>query len=290
MNATAQIVETVRNSFNFTVDPFPLSGPDGLRTEFYGLFRSDDWACVGRPVTKSYHPHQTEDVISLVDAVAEAFNGVANVDCYFQNGHYVTIQPSDETRRAIFGEDDNIWPRINIRAGYDGKAFSASMGYWRDTCRNLAIMRKVSGTVVNIRHRSGLRSKMADLIRTFEVLKTSWGTLAGVIENLENRTVDIADFLKEVYGEPNGAKSETRHRNRTEAILQRLYDERFRTGRPKIENRQVSAWEAYNAVQGYVQHSATRKHSHRLGDYGRAVAAFNDAAVARAEELVLELV
>ncbi|MFZ9681448.1 MAG: DUF932 domain-containing protein [Bacteroidia bacterium] len=293
LNMTAlnsMIVDTVRSAFDFTVDPFPLSGPDGMRTPYYGLFRSDNFQVVGRVVTKSYIPHQGDDIIALVEAASEAFEGVGNVRCYFKDGHYVSIQPTNEERRSIYGTEDNVVPRIVVRAGYDGKAFKASMGYYRDLCKNLAIMKMVSGTTVKIRHSSGLRSKMDQLIRTFSVLKNSWASLADVIGHLEQRTVNISDFLTEIYGEPGTGKSLTRHRNRTQSILERIYDERFRSGRPRIVNQEVSAWEAYNGVQGYVQWDATRKGSARLGEYGRAVAAFNDPAVAKAEELVMAMV
>jgi hypothetical protein len=46
----------------------------------------------------------------------------------------------------------------------------------------------------------------------------------------------------------------------------------------------VSKWEAFNAVQGYVQHEATRKGANRNGlDIARAMQAMNDPAVSRAE-------
>ena len=279
------IVDNVRNSFDFSVDKFPLSGPESMRTPFYGLFRSDNLSVVGRPVTGRYVPHQTEDILALVEAAAEAFDGVQDVRCHFSNGHYVSIQPTKQQRLAVFGTDDNVFPRVVIRAGYDGKAFKASLGYYRDLCRNLAILRRVGGTSVNIRHSVNLRPKMDQLIRTFSALKGSWERLTDAIQHLETREVQIVDFLRAIYGTPEPGRSETIHRNRTEAILQRLVDERFRSGRSRIENGLVSAWEAYNAVQGFVQHDATRKNVARLGDYGRAVAAYSDAAVIAAEEL-----
>lgn len=288
---STEIVDSVRQSFNFTVDPFLLSGPDGLRTPFYGLFRSDNCEVVGRPVSKHYVPHQTGDVLNLVEAASEAFEGIQDVKCFFRDGHYVTIQPTKEQRREVYGTADNVFPRVVIRAGYDGKAFHASLGYYRDLCRNLSIMRSVHGTTVTIRHGVNLRPKMDELIQTFGVLKQSWGKLGDVIAHLEAKTVHIGDFLREIYGVPEAdtGNAATRHRNRTEAILSRIYDERFRSGRPQIVGGEVSAWEAYNSVQGFVQHSAVRHNRGSLGDYGRAVLAFNDAAVMRAEAFVMAL-
>jgi hypothetical protein len=291
-----QISAQVAAAFNFSVDKFPLAGPDGLRTPWYGMFRSDTNEVVGNgSVTSRYVPHQTEDVLALVDAASEAFEGVANVDTYFRDGHYVTIQPTREHRRAIFGTADNIFPRVIIRAGYDGKAFNAAMGYYRDACRNLARLRTVSQSTVSIRHTSGLRSRMDSLIQSFANLRDSWDAVVDTAERLESVRVNLADFLREVYGEPeaDSGRAATIHQNRTEKIFNRLLDERRRTGRGELPaNFLVSGWEAFNAVQGFVQHESTRKSSARgaaATGFGRIIAADNDAAVQRAERVAMQL-
>ncbi len=290
-----EISAQVAAAFNFTVDKLPLFGPDNIRSRHYGLFRSDNSDEIGSPVTARYVPHQTEDVLALVDAASEAFEGVASVDTYFRDGHYVTIQPTREQRQAIFGTADNIFPRVIIRAGYDGKAFNAAMGYYRDACRNLAIMRQVSGTTVSIRHTSGLRSRMDSLIQSFSNLRDSWTDLSATAVALESTRVNLADFLREVYGEPeaDSGRAVTIHRNRTEAIFNRVMDERNRTGRGSIPaDFRVSGWEAFNAVQGFVQHESTRKSSARgsaATGFGRIIAAANDSAVQRAERVAMQL-
>lgn len=290
---STDVATKVSEAFDFTVDKFPLSGPDGMRTPWYALFRSDTDSVVGNgSVTSRYMPHQTDDVLALVESAAEAFDGEIDVQCYFTNGHYVSIQPTQHDRLSVFGQSDNVWPRVIINAGYDGKAFRATMGYYRDACRNLAMMTKVSGTTVSIRHTSGLRCKMDDLISTFGVLKDSWATLSDVIQNLESREVQMVEFLNAIYPEPATdatQRAATVHRMRTEAIFKRLQSERFRTGRdPMTSEFRVSAWEAYNAVQGYVQHDAQAKTGFK-SDFARILRASRDANVRKAESLVLEL-
>lgn len=290
----SELVNKVSEAFNFSVDKLPLSGPDNLKTDWYGLFRSDSGETVGNgSVTDRYTPHQTDDVLALVEAAAAAFDGEIDVQCHFREGHYVSVEPTKENRISIFGTADNIFPRIVIRAGYDGKAFNAAMGYYRDLCMNMHIMRQVNGTSVSIRHTSGLRSKMDELIQTFGVLKESWGTLASVIGELESRTVRMADFLNTVYGEPDESskRAVTVHRHRTEDIFRRLQNERFRSGRPLFdEEYTVSVWEAFNVVQGYVQHDATRKSTTNANTFlSRAILSMNDPAVKRAEEYALSL-
>jgi len=110
-NATISAADQVATAFDFTVDKFPLSGPDGMRTPWYAMFRSDSGEVVGEgSVTDRYTPHQTEDVVALVDACESVFDEASQVKTHFRNGHYVSIAPSDDYRRSIYGSNDNIFP------------------------------------------------------------------------------------------------------------------------------------------------------------------------------------
>ena len=132
MTITQNAMEVISNTFNFNVPKVPLYGMLGnekLETgELFGLYRDDTWQIVNRAsVTKGYHPHTTDDVLALVEATSSLFEGDCNVQCHFNSGHYVSIQPTDEYRRQVYGERDNVWPRVMISAGYDGKPFRAAM-------------------------------------------------------------------------------------------------------------------------------------------------------------------
>ena len=288
------ISSKVQGDFNFSVDKFPLSGPDGLSTPWYALFRSDTSEVVGNgSVTSRYVPHQTDDVLALVDAAGEAFDGKINCTTHFRDGHYVSLQPTDHERLKVYDDQDNVWPRILINAGYDGRAFQATMGYYRDLCRNLAELKRVEGTTVSIRHTSGLPGHMDSLIATFNTLKESWAGLSDIIMQLQNEEVQMVDFLNEIYPQPETDASKrgvTVHKDRTEAIFKRLQSERFRSNRPAMgSDYAVSAWEAFNAVQGYVQHDAQSKKGFK-SDFDRILRASRDANVRKAESLVMSLV
>lgn len=289
-----EILDKVSSAFNFTVDKFPLGGPDGLRTPWYGLFRSDTNQAIGTgSVTARYVPHQTDDVLALVESATVAFDGVANVNCHFNNGHYVSIEPTKDYRLSVFGNADNVWPRVIINSSYSGKAFHATIGYYRDACRNLARIKSVKETTVAIRHTSGLRAKMQDLIDSFASLRDGWQTLSQVITRMESTQVNLANFLREIYGEPESdtGRGATVHRNRTEKIFRRIVTERANTGRPPIgEDFTVSVWEAFNSVQGYVQWDASRKGANTLTNFGRAISAMSDLSVAKAESLAMEAI
>jgi hypothetical protein len=288
---TNNVAEKVRRAFDFTIDKFPLTGPENMRTPFYGLFKSNDGTAVGYgSVSDRYTPHTTDDVLALVEAAGHAFDGVADVKTHFDHGHYVSIQPNKEQRLAVFGTTDNVFPRIVIDAGYGGQAFRASLGLYRDVCRNMMIMRQAEGTTVSIRHTASLRLQMDELVTTFASLEQTWGNLTTVVQEMASREVRMVEFLNAIYGEPKSdeGRSVTIHRNRTEAIFRRLQSERVRTGRGTLGNEFiVTGWEAFQAVQGYVQHDATRKG--RPSEMERIVRALHDTKVAAAERLALTM-
>ncbi len=296
----SDVSSTVREAFNFSVDKFPLYGPENMPTDQYGLFRSDTGYIKGvKSISKRYVPHETEDVCALVDAAGDAFDGEIEVKTHWREGHYVSVAPTHAERKSIYGTADNIFPRIIIRAGYDGQAFTGTMGYYRDACNNLAMMRRVSGTCVKIRHSSGLRSAMDELIETFGKLSEGWEHLVEVAKELESREVRMVEFLDRIYGRPSDeqltlaaagqrVRAVTTHQNRTEAIWKRLNRERVRTGRPTLQDDTVSAWEAFNAIQGYVQHDAQAKDGFK-GEFDRILRAAKDPAVNEAEKMVLAL-
>lgn len=283
--------DQVRAAFDFSVDKFPLSGPDGMRTPWYAMFRSDTGQPIGEgSVTKRYEPHQTEDVVALVEACESVFEKSANVKTHFRNGHYVTVSPSNEFRRSIYGTNDNIFPRLIIRGGYDKSALHVVLGTYRDACDNLQMMTSVDQVCQRIRHTSGLREKMSELVSQFQSLKDGWDNIADTVHRMQSSEVQFADFLNAVYPQPteeSGQRAISIHRNRTEAIFQRLVRERQHTGRPSLDSAfTVSAWEAYNAVQGHEQHIAPRREGFR-GQFDRILQAAKSQHVRKAEELAI---
>jgi hypothetical protein len=287
----SQAIETVKNEFNFSVDKRQLFDADMQALPMYGLFRSDNGRLVtNTSVSEHYTEHSSEDVCALVESASGLFDGEVNLKCMFDQGHKVIIAPTDQERRIICGQNDNVFPRVIISAGYNMKAFSACMGMYRDLCQNLMMVRSVNTCSVSIRHTSGLYSKMADLQRDFNYIGQSWNGIENRIQEMKQRDVQMVQFLDELYGKPdeNSKRSTTIHENRTRAIFTRLQRELQQTGQSFGNDYTVNAWHAFNAVQGYVQHDKTRKGNVSVID--RALKSLNDPVVARAEKLALELV
>jgi hypothetical protein len=293
--STQTAVATVKEKFDFTVDKFPLFGPDNMPTDQYGLFHSKTGYLDGvKSVSPRYVPHTTDDVVALTEAAAEVFDGQISVTCHFNNGHYVHMKPTDGDRRNMFKvtQGDNVFPRFMVRGGFDGTGFKASVGYYRDMCSNLAMLRTVNAFSRSIRHTSGLRDAMDELIETFSQLKESWFTLTDMIAQMQQRTVNMREFLNEIYGEPAddaGGREITMHRNRTTRIMERLWKELGKTGQIQENSdnsSSVPAWFGYNAVQGYEQHDAIRRRMRGDKDFERILRAAN-SQVLTAEKLAL---
>lgn len=284
---TQGVAGIVAESFNFGIVKLPLSGPDNLKTPLYGLFRDDTMELVNdSSVSKRYIPHQSDDVVALVDAASAAFDDDVRVRCHFNKGHYVTVSPSDEYRKTVHGTVDNVFPRLIIRAGYDGRAFKATIGLYRDMCLNLMMLDTVKKTSVSIRHSNDLPNHMDDLIKTFESLKGSWSNVEQAIDIMQGNRVNMVEFLNQIYGEPGDSKrAVTMHKNRTEAIFKRLQRECATYQMPLTNNFEVSGWLAYNAVQGYVQHDARRKSG--TSPFDRMLLANASQEVKMAEKLAL---
>lgn len=280
----------IREAFNFTVDKFPLAGPENMATPWYGLFRSDTMQVVGTSSkTGRYFPHQTSDVVALAAAAGQTFDGEFDVKCHFNNGHHVIVEPTKGERLKVFGETDSVLPRIIINAGYDGRAFRATLGFYRDMCTNLQMFHTVKGTTVAIRHTSGLPSKMDSLVSTFGRLAESWQSLKDQIMEMESKQVDFQWLLDQVYPKTEGqTPRQSRARDRKfSQIFSRLNREAAASNRPArdgIRVDSVSGWEAYNAIQGYVQHDSP---SRRTLWIDRALHAARSQRVRTTESLIL---
>jgi hypothetical protein len=283
---TSGIADQVRAFFPGIVK-LPLSGPEGMRSPHYGLFRSDTSEGFGPAVSQQFVPHSSEDIVALVEATESVFGEAAKVDLGFHGGHYVAVTPTDDLRREIC-DRDGVWPRLVIQARY-GEAFRATMGVYRDACRNLSRMKSVAGTSVVIRHTSGLREKMNELLADFGSLQGSWDTLVNQMQLMARTPVQLAAFLDQMYPQTESMtdRAVTIHRSRTEAIIRRIMRERTALGNTNTNLHEVSAWEAWQGIQGYVQHDKTRKGN--PGTFDRVILALDDSAVTKAESILLSM-
>lgn len=285
VTSAENLARQLRRDFPREIEKTALQSTDGRSSPHFGLYWGD--TCLSTAVKEGYEPHTTEDVLALVLAAREAFHDDVKISSTFHEGHLVCVRPTDKYRREIFGKTDAVNPRIVIEARY-GRAFRATLGWFRDCCNNLTWMRREAAISRPIRHTSSLRDHMEELIEEFAICAAGWDETVAYLERMENQRVKFAEFLKSVYGncpEAEG-RAKTNYERRTEKIFARLLAEREKLGRGDIESTtwDVSGWEAFNAIQGYVQHDTRRQNPSALL---RAVKSNEDSAVLKAQELIL---
>lgn len=284
------IKDQIDREFPFTVDKFPLSGPDGMKTDLYGCFRSDTCENVGGAVKKNYLCHTLDDMKALAIAGMTGFDG-AQLRCSWNRGHCLIIEPTKEYRRAVYGTQDAIFPRAIIKAGFGGlKGVDGFAGLHRDACLNLMRLR-VAGKVVRmkIKHTTGLMDKINSLVQEFQRLLQSWNGIVDQAVEMNSRELDFRSFIREVYPMPEAPtpRQIVTYDDRILAVIRRVEKERKGFGRLNSSLAKATAWEAYNAIQGYEQHDA-RRHG-RMDYYQRAFLAMETPAVDRAYDLALQM-
>ena len=288
MNAMSSSISDRILNFYPDVRVDKLYGPDMQETPHYGLCRLDTGRYFGPAVKKGFCPHTKQDVDAIFNAVEPIFGEVADVEMGWHDGHFMSLQPSKEY--AIEATlNDTVFPRVIVSAPY-GRVFTATLGMYRSVCTNLSIFRSMSEFTVKLRHTSSLRSKMADLIEDFHILAKGKDRLEATIKQMVNREVSLAAFLADMYPEPSefaSDRAKSMHRTRISKIIRRVQNERAKLGQNGGDLQTCTGWEAYNAVQGYIQHDARRRGN--PGTFDRAIKALSDPRVAQAQHLALTM-
>jgi hypothetical protein len=154
----------------------------------------------------------------------------------------------------------------------------------------MSIIRSAGRNVAaKIKHTHGLPGRLVELGHIFRQLASGWESVAETARRMDAVEIDLAAFLRTVYPLADDAPRRTRdsYARRTERIVRRIMRERQQLGRRNDAIGRATAWEAFNGVQGYVQHEMSR-HG-RPGEFARMLLALGDNAVARAEETALAL-
>lgn len=279
----SEAVKTVRAAFPFEVEKRKLQGPKGEDTPFFGLFRTDTNESVGRHAPKAgYVGHDVDDVAICVEAAGIALEG-CQIQCNWNgSAHQVWMEPAESHRLAVYGKSDSIWPRVTLHAGYDGRKFRFSLGWYRDICKNMCIPVSMAELHANVSHTRNMRAKLGELVEQVRCLTEQWDTLKHLALQWEATQVDANDYLTKVFGKTTGNKFAEQ---RTAKIMARIHHERAVSKRPK--SAPMTLWEVFNAVQGFAQHDRNR--TVNADEVSRAFAVQLDVDANRAFEIALSL-
>lgn len=285
------IGDHVKSKFNFNVQKFPLSGPDGLTTKrddgcLYGLFRDDTGQRVGNSsVKKRYVPHTKEHITDLAIAASHVFDGEIEVKTYFKDGHFINMRPKKGDILNLHA-NEQLCPLFFIKASFDGKAASATLGLYNVLCNNCEMFDSVTDSKVSIGHTSAIHFKMDKLIKTMETLQEKWCNVEMMIEHMQGKTTHVQTFLDELYQKdkikPDSKRGQTTFDNRNNAIKARLRKECQAVG--ETYQGFVNNWRLYNAIQGYYQHDSSR--NEKTTDFDAMLSSNESPIIKKAQKLL----
>ena len=274
-----------------------LFGPYGEETGVYGLF-DENRNFIGRSsVTERYVPHQLEHIRPIVESVL-GLPGFEDpkVTAEWKNGHYVRIQPSDAYRREVF-KGDSIWPQLDLWFGLGGLPARGRLPMKRDACSNLMMVRNSSEINFSIKHTKSLETRIATIQDQFYNIVANWDAVVDHCKEMHAKRINLKDLLAEMFPAPQGdaKRAVTNHNDKINAIWSRIMRESHKLNleSPSLANPVTTGWMAYNAIQGYRQHTASRKGEKGMSQerkaFERSVSVLDDTTVQRAESLILSM-
>lgn len=264
---------------------------NGIGPNFKGLFLVDADGIPVSPVGESsvsskYRPHTRNHLVSIFEACRIAFGSELNVDCFWRDGHILVIQPTREAAVSVYGAD-KIVPKLKIFGGYAGKGFKASFGFYRYICSNMALLQLVHQVSATIRHTLTLETKIDDLVSQFETVKASWAETQEQIKKMQERKLVVHEVLGKLFPVDSDGREKTQRVNKVKKIVDRCLDEHQKLGL-QIEQRDgdfvANGWMLWNAVQGFLQHNATRQENELTI---KGLNTWESSELRKAEELIL---
>lgn len=246
--------------------------------------RSNTKTPIGRPVSSGYTPHTLEDIVALATTAQDALGCDARAKCHWSDGHFLSIQPTKDERLQCIA-DDSLFKRIRLTARYGGLSpLIGNAGLFRDRCTNLMEITTVKAARMAIRHTANLPNRVDELLMKFNTLTDSWQHSVATIDKMASNRVNLGEYVDAIWNvDREELEHTTRADNRAKDVLTRYRDEGNRVHSNSAFDVNANGWQAFNAVQGYVQHKGTGT-SYSLGN---AFSALDNPRVKRAEELAL---
>ena len=251
----------------------------------YRLYRSDTGQAVGNPVSESYQVHTRDDIIALTTTAIESLGTDAQLKMHWNDGHFIAVAPNKDAQIKC-AVDNTLFKRIIVNGRYGGlSTLTGVAGLYRHRCTNLMMIQSVQSARMSIRHTANLPNRVNDLLMQFNTLNQSWELSSHKIEKMHRNEVNLGSYIDQVWEiDRDEDKPSTRADNRARAIATRWNNEQ-ENPRPTNHAPHITtnAWEAFNAVQGHIQHNGSQT-THNLA---RAFKTLDAPRVKRAEVLAL---
>lgn len=264
---------------------------------WFQMYNAETGEIIGAPVTDAYYLHTKEDFIRLVFAGMQGINDPeAKAHFAWVNNSIMSavIRPTSIDPHLPVTHD-TLMKRLNITAGFGGLgAIKGMAGLFRPLCLNLDVFATVLASQQVIKHTANMTNRMDDLVMQFNSISKTWEYMGEQVQQMYNRKVNLGEYFDAVWKvdrteDRNFTRADTRNRDLVHR-LKRETKHYFSYSDPhQVE---YNAWNAYQAVQGHIQHGGvdtmpSNTPEERNALMQSAVGRFNDPRIIRAQKLAL---
>ena len=252
--------------FDWDVELTDLQSVDGHPTQFKGVMRSDNNACLGA-VTKNYNPLQNTEAFKFFEPFIESGQATLDAAGSFYNGRKVWILAKINRDDIIMNESKNdiIEKYILLSNSHDGGS-AVRVGYtpFRISCQNTLTVAENSNRsqLIKVYHRKNVVEAINCVADTMNLIDQTFKTYEEKYRYLATLPVDKKDLenyvkavfskksLEDLYENETGF-SDIEVNNMRKSLIERV-EEVF-----EMEYAH-NAWTAYNAVNSYLNHDRGR--------------------------------
>ena len=241
-----------KTGLNWTVNKLPLYGPDGQRTNSYGIFRNDSNAHLGTVGTR-YVPYQNYEMAeTIIDACSEV--GIeASKGGMFDAGGKVYMQAS--LPDVVIGRSP-LKRYITCLNSHNG---TASIGFGSTStnivCMNTFHMAYKDGAMTKYRHTESAAERIRHAVKAIQqtisgdqLLMDNFSRMADVKLTEDAARVMLNGIFKKGFGLDPKDEVSTKRKNQLVSLNNSIERE--------LHDQGVTLWGFFNGITRYTNHVA----------------------------------
>lgn len=243
-----------------TVQTFTTQGEEV--PDDFAVVRSSDGRILGKSVGRIYRPLQNVDAFRFLDSLVDEGDIVFESAGALGDGARVWMLARLDGEPYKVRGVDAIYPYLLATNSHNGQsAFRVFPTAVRVVCANtlqLALTRG-RGSGISIQHSGDLQVKMAQAKNVFTQVKKSFDTFseqAELMAGYELSDTDMVQFVETLFPAGKDDKVSRKTDKNRNAIYEELA---LQDGENTIHQLSGTAWDAFNAVTRWTNHSRTPK-------------------------------
>lgn len=256
MTTYEQTFDLLENTgLNWTVNKLPLVGPDGQKTDSYGIFRNDSGGWLGT-VGPRYTPMQNSDLAETIIDACEGVGIEAKRGGSLRGGQRVYIQAQLTDEYIGRSGVKRYITALNSHDGTTAIAFGSTNTVV--ICENTFHMAYKSGGLTRFLHTASAKARIEAAMKELRDAMTNEQKLIDNYKRMADVTVEegmvrriLLDIIKKGFGADENEKLSTRRTNQLVSLNSAIEREFVDEG--------PTLWGLFNGVTRYTNHIAAPK-------------------------------